>query len=142
MHHGPTFAQQRLVCIVLLIGMSFCAVAVAVALQANAGRGMAHEPLPALDTAAVAVGAALVVGALVLRAGLGGVAARAAPESRPLARFRATLVPIAVLEGGCAFDLTVWLLNGRAVPGLAVAMVLLAIAIVLVPFTDPDAGTR
>ena len=37
------------------------------------------------------------------------------------------------------FALTVWLLNGKTVPTLAVAMVLLALAIVRVPFRDPDA---
>ena len=48
------------------------------------------------------------------------------------------LVPLAILEGGCLFATTVWMLTGNAVPSLAVALVMLAIAIALVPFSDPD----
>lgn len=136
---SPSFAQQRLICIALLLGMSFYAIVVAVVLQTNDGKGLASEPLPALDTVVVVVGAAMAVGAFVLRAALRGAAEQTAVEQRAMARFRAALVPIVLLEGGCLFGVTVWMLNGSAVPGLAVAMVLLAVAIVMVPFSDPDA---
>ena len=59
-----------------------------------------------------------------------------------MARFRGTLVSLALLEGGCLFGLCVWLLNGNAVPGLAAAMALLSLAVLIVPFTDPDAAGR
>ena len=136
---SPTFAQQRLICIALLVGMSFYAIVVAIVLKTNDGKGMAPEPLVILDTVVVAVGAAMAIGAFVLRSVLGGAAEKTAPEQRAMARFRAALVPIVLLEGGCLFGVTVWMINGTPVPGLVVAMVLLAIAIVLVPFTDPDA---
>ncbi|MBL9078216.1 MAG: hypothetical protein JNL08_11970 [Planctomycetes bacterium] len=138
MSAGPTFAQQRLVCIALLLGITFYAVVVGVVLQST-GKGLAAAPLPELDTVAIALGAAMAIGAVTARGVLRRLAERAEPEARAAARFRAVLVPIAMLEGGCLFGITVWMLNGNPVPGLAVAMVLLAIAIVLVPFTDPDA---
>ncbi|MBL8728344.1 MAG: hypothetical protein JNM25_07940 [Planctomycetes bacterium] len=139
MDGGPTFAQQRLIAVALLLGMTFYAVVVAIVLQSNGGRGLAVEPIAVLDTVVLVVGASMAVTAFVLRSLLNAAADRAAPELRPLQRFRAVLVPLAAIEGACLFALTVWMLNGRTVPTLAVAMVLLALAIVIVPFSDPDA---
>lgn len=138
MNGAPTFAQQRLVSVGMLLGMTFFAVVVAVLLQANEGKGLATEPLAILDTIAMVAGASLAVAALLLRPMLHGAAERAQPDQRPMLRFRAVLVPLAALEGGCLLALTAWLLNGNAVPSLVAAMVLLALAIAIVPFSDPD----
>jgi hypothetical protein len=51
---------------------------------------------------------------------------------------RATLVPLAVLEGGALFALVAWLLAGKEQPGLVAALVLLTAMLSLVPLRDPD----
>jgi len=139
MNGAPTFAQQRLVAVALLLGMTFFAIVVAIVLQTNGGKGLAVEPIEVLDTVVLVVGASMAATAFVLRSMLNAAAERAAPDQRPLHRFRAVLVPLATIEGACLFALTVWMLNGRTVPTLVVAMVLLALAIGMVPFHDPDA---
>ncbi len=68
------------------------------------------------------------------------VAASAATRSQ--AQFVATLIPLAILEGACLLGITAWLLNGNAVPNLVAALVLLSIAIAMVPFSAPHAGSR
>jgi len=138
----PTFAQQRLVAIALLLGMTFYAVAVAVVLQTNDGKGMAGEPIAVLDTIVMVVGASMAVAAFTMRSMLDRAAQRAAPADRAGHRFRTMLVPLAMLEGACLFALTVWMLNGSTVPSLVTAMVLLALAIVMVPLRDPDDATH
>lgn len=139
MNGAPTFAQQRLVCVALLLGMTFYAVVAGIVLSQNEGRGLAHTPIEILETVVVIVGASLAIAAFAVRAALQRAAERADPDERAVRRFHASLVPLALLEGGCLFGITVWLLNGRPVPSLVVAMVLLALAIVVVPFSDPDA---
>jgi hypothetical protein len=136
---GSSFATQRLVCIALLLGMTTFAIVVAVVLQQNEGRGLADHRLPELDDAVVFVGIGAGLVALAVRSLLFKLAARSDPEQRGMARFRATLVSLALLEGGCLFGLCVWMLNGNAVPGLAAALALLSLAVLVVPFTDPDA---
>ena len=137
---SPSFATQRLVCIALLVGMTTFAIVVAVLLHQNEGRGLADRPMPELDDAVVFVGIGAGLVALLLRSLLHKLAERSAPEQRSMARFRGTLLSLALLEGGCLFGLCVWMLNGNAVPGLAVALALLSLSVVLVPFTDPDAA--
>lgn len=137
---SPPFGQQRLIAIALLAGAAMFAIVVAVLLQTRDGKGMAPEPIPQLDTVVVVVGVTMALGAVVLRSVLRSVAEKADAEERTMARFRATLVPIVLLEGASMLALTDWMLSGRPVPGLVVAMVALAIGIAMVPFTDPDAG--
>ena len=132
------FAMQRLVFLALLLGQSAFAVVVGVLLQTRGGKGLAEVPLPTLDTAVVVTGISLTGAALVLRRILSRVAASMEGDARSNARFRATLIPLAMLEGGSLFGITVWMLNGNAVPPLAVAVVMLAFAVVMVPFSDPD----
>jgi len=91
-----------------------------------------------LDTVAIAAGVAIAGAALIVRRMLQAAAARQTGAPRAMASFRATLVPIAILEGGCLLGLTTWLLNGNPVPGLVVALVLLSLAVLIVPFSDPD----
>jgi hypothetical protein len=138
---APPFAIQRIVCFALLLGMVAFAVVVALVLQSNEGRGLAETRIEVLDTMAIAVGVASATGALVLRTILNGKAAAAPPAERASARFVATLVPLATLEGGCMLALTAWLLNGTMFPNLAVAGLLLTVAIVVVPFRNPDDGS-
>lgn len=135
---APSFAQQRLVCVMLLVGMSLYTIAVAIVLQTNEGKGLASTPITALDDAVMFVGLGLAIAAFVIRPRLQQAAAKAAPAEQGRLRFAAMLVPLAMLEGGCLFGITTWLLNGNAVPGLAVGLVLFALAIVMVPFSDPD----
>ena len=135
---GLPFAHQRLVFFGLVLGMVMYAVAVAVILQVGEGRGLAAAPIEVLDTLVLAVGGASAFGALMLRSLLQRQVEAAHGAERSHARFRAALVPVALLEGGVLFALTAWLLNGNAVPHLVAAMVLLALAIALVPFGDPD----
>ncbi len=133
------FASQRLVFFALLMGMVLYTIAVAVVLQMGDGKGMAVEPIPMLDTVVIAATATLVVAAFAIRGLLRAAAERQAGAARSQARFVATMVPLALLEGACLFALTVWLLNGNAVPNLVAALVALSMAITVVPFSDPDA---
>lgn len=134
----PPFAAQRVVFFALLMGVLVFAAVVAVVIDQNGGQGLAAAPIEALDTAAIVVGSGLAVASLLVRRRLQTSARQLAGEARAAARFRSTLVPLAMLEGGSLFGLTTWLQNGRAVPGLVVALVLLSLAITIVPFTDPD----
>ena len=56
-------------------------------------------------------------------------------------RLISRIAPLAILEAGCLFAITAWMLNGQAVPALAVACVLLSIAIAMIPLQDPDADS-
>jgi hypothetical protein len=135
----PPFAAMRLIYLALVLGMTAYAIVAAVLLQGRGGKGMAEAPIPEFDTIVPIVGAAVAATALLARHLLLRPLAAAAAAARPTLRFRATLIALALLEGGCLFALTAWLLNGNTVPHLAVAMVLLALAIALVPLSDPDA---
>ncbi|MCA8974270.1 MAG: hypothetical protein KDC98_06085 [Planctomycetes bacterium] len=137
----PDFPAQRIVFLALLLGMTGYAIAAAVVLQSNDGHGLAEHAVPALDTTSIVVGICTTLTALLTRTIIHNRAKRLEGRRRQAALFRSRLVPLVLLEGGCLLGITVWLLNGRAVPGLATAMVLLAIAIAITPFTDPDATT-
>jgi hypothetical protein len=133
----PAFAQQRLVFVALLLGIVLYAVVVGFVLRS--GRLVA-EPLPILDQVTPFAGFAIAIAAIVLRAVLSSRAESAPPERRSEKRFVARLASIAVLEAGCLLGITTWMVNGTAIPNLLVAGVLFAIAVVFVPFSDPDAG--
>ncbi|MCA8952227.1 MAG: hypothetical protein KDE27_22140 [Planctomycetes bacterium] len=135
----PPFAAQRVLFLMLLLGMTAYSIGAAVVLQTNDGRGLADQPIPELDSVVIAVGIGTAVAAVAVRALLRRRAAGQPSPERGRTRFLAVLIPLATLEGGCLLGVTAWLLNGNAVPGLAVALVLLAIAIAIVPFRDPDA---
>lgn len=134
----PPFAQQRLVFVALLAGMVAYAGAAAIVLRQNDGRGLAPAPIPALGNVTVWAGAGLATAAMIVRARLHAIAAAASSAARRAARFRATLVPLAMLEGGCLLGITTWLLDGRIDPGLIVAAVMLGLAVLIVPFREPD----
>jgi hypothetical protein len=132
------FALQRLVFFALLLGMVAYTVVTAVLLQ-TFGKGLAESPIAGLDDVAVFAGLAMATGAMLVRRSLQRRAELLPAAERSHARFRATLVPLAILEGGCLLGTTTWLLNGRPVPGLVVGMVLLSLAVLIVPMRDPDA---
>ncbi len=134
----PPFALQRIVFFALLLGIAMYAIGVAVLLQQSGGKGFVEPPIDELDLVATIAGLGLATAAMLVRRAMHAVANRLAGDERAAARFRATLVPMAILEGGCLLGLTTWLLNGRVVPGLVVALVLLSLAVLIVPFADPD----
>lgn len=139
---APPFAQQLLVLLALVLGMTMYIIAVAVVLHANDGKPLAEAPNPLLDTVCVATGGGLALTAMLLRTILRARAAKLTGGERASLWFKSNLAAIALLEGGSLFGSTTWLLNGNAVPGLVVALVLLSLAIAIVPFTDPDVGRR
>ena len=135
----PPFAQQRLICLALLLGMVSYAMVVAVMLMQNGYQGMADEYIPWLDIAVPSVGGACAVLAWFLRRALSASAAQQFGVARGNAMFRANFAPIAIAEAGCLFALTAWLFNASAVPHLVTALVLLSLSIWFVPMRDPDA---
>jgi hypothetical protein len=137
---GSSFAQQRLIGLALVLGMVLYIVAVAVMQQVGDGKLPAVGPIAILDTLVPIVGAAVAVGAFLLRRSLRGRAETKTGLMRSAARLQALLVPLALLEAGCLLATTAWWLNGAPVPHLATALVLLALAIAIVPLQDPDAG--
>ena len=132
------FAMQRVVCFALLLGMVTFTIAVAVFLQSNDGVGLLSPPMQELHVPVVVTGIATALVALLLRAMLGKRVAAASEQQRSAARFVATLVPLALIEGACLFAQVVWLLNGAPVPNLVTVLGLLSVAISIVPMQDPD----
>ena len=132
------FAGQRMICVALVLGMAMYAVVVGVILKLNDGVGMTEEPIEVLDTIALIVGIAVAVLAVFARILIAKKAATADKGQRATPRFLSLVVPLVLLEGGCLLAITVWMLNGNAVPALAVACVLLSIAIAMIPLQDPD----
>lgn len=131
------FAVHRIVYFALIMSMVCYAIVPAVLLEQNGGKGLAEAPLARLDSVAMALGASLAGVALFVRSKLHAAAATKTGPARARALFRATLVPLAMIEAGCLLGLTTWLLNGNPVPGLVVALVLLSLAILIVPLRDP-----
>lgn len=135
---GPTFAQQRIVCLALLGGIAAYAAVVAFLLQD--GTRIAPEPVPPLDMVSIVAGIAVAIAATAVRAALGATARNAPANERANRLFIARLAPIALLEGGAMLGITTWLINADPMPGALVAGVLFALGLVFVPFTDPDAN--
>ena len=132
------FAMQRLVFFALLFGMAMFTICVAVMLQSNDGKGLLSPPMLELNIAVIAAGITAAAVALLLRALLGRRAEATPKEQRAAARFRATLVPLTLLEGACMFALVAWLLNGNPVPNLVVGLGVMSVALAIVPMQDPD----
>lgn len=135
---SPPFAVQRIVCLSLLGGIAMYTVVVAVLLQGNDGKGLGDPVVPILDQIVIWAGAGVALAAFTLRAALMRAVDAAPPAERRDKRFVATLLPLAMLEGGAMLGITVWLINGTAVPNLVTAMVLFAAAILVVPLRDPE----
>ena len=137
---SPPFAVQRLVFLALLGGMVAPAIVFAAVLAGNEWRGMSENPVPELGWAASLFGVAIAPIALLMRGKKLAEADAAPPERQGMLHFQARLLPIAMLEGGVLLNLVAWLLNGTLLPTMAVAVVLFALAIVVTPFSDPDAA--
>ena len=135
----PPFAQQRLICLALLLGMVSYATVVAVILMQNGFQGLATEYIDWLDLAVPGVGAACAVLAWLTKRSLSAAAATLFGTARGNAMFRANFIPIVIAEAGCLFGLTAWLLNANAMPHLVTALVLISLSILFVPMRDPDA---
>lgn len=136
---SPPFAVQRLLFVALLLGMVAPAIVFAAVLASNDWRGLGDPPVPELGWAATLFGIAIAPIALLLRGRKLAAAEAAPPERQGMLRFQARLLPIAMLEGAVLLNLVAWLLNGTVLPTVPVAVVLSGLAVVLTPFSDPDA---
>lgn len=133
----PPFAQQRVLFFALPLGVVAFAIAIGVMhADPELSKKLAGEDLLGPAVWPVAAGAGVV--AFGLRRMLQAWADGLAGQPRRRARMRATLLPLAVLEGGALFALVAWLLAGKEQPGLVAALVLLAAMLALVPLRDPD----
>lgn len=135
----PPFAQQRLICLALLLGMVSYATVVAVLLLQNGFQGMATEYIGWLDIVVPSVGLVCAILAWQSKRLLSAAAASLFGVARGNAMFRANFIPIVIAEAGCLFGLTGWLLNANAMPHLVTALVLISISIWFMPRRDPDA---
>jgi hypothetical protein len=145
MNGGPrnaSFAQQRLIAFALLFGVGAYALVAAIVLQQNDGKGLQPDLPPELADVALLLGPAMLVAGLVLRVVMNRRAEALPVDERAPLRFQALLLPMGVLEAGALFGITVWMLSGKAVPSLVIALVLFAAMIAIVPLRDPDEGTR
>jgi len=133
----PPFAQQRVLFFALPLGVVAFAIAIGVMhADPELSKTLAGEDLLGPAVWPVAAGAGVV--AFGLRRMLQAWADGLAGQPRRRARMRATLLPLAVLEGGALFALVAWLLAGKEQPCLVAALVLLAAMLALVPLRDPD----
>jgi hypothetical protein len=139
MNQGPPpFAVQRILFFALFLGVTLFAIAAGIMLQSRDGKGLADPPIEVLHDVVIVVGAFALIGAFVMRALMHRRAAGLDGPARGAAKFMATLLPLAMLEGGCLLGVITWMLNGEAVPSLVVTLVLMSIAIALIPLRDPD----
>lgn len=137
---SPPFAVQRLVFLALLGGMLAPAIVFGAMLAGNDWQGLGSAPIPELGWAGALFGLSIAPLALWMRATKLAKAAAAPPEAAPMLRFQGRLLGIALLEGGVLLNLVAWLLNGSLLPSVPVAAGLFLLAVVLTPFSDPDAA--
>lgn len=140
---APTFAQQRIVCFALVLGVVAMAGVIAF-LTDESGAAQPGEPPPEdlLGPYVWPVAAAAAVAAFLVRGFLHGKADAAEGSARRWLRFRATMVPLALLEGGALFGLVAWLQARKEQPGLIAALVLLAGMLAIIPLQDRDEAAR
>lgn len=140
---APPFAQQRILFFALVLGVVAMAGVIAF-LTNEAGAAQPGEPPPEdlLGPYVVPVAAALAAAAFLVRGFLHGKADAAAGEERRRLRFRATFLPLVLLEGGALFGLIAWLQARKEQPGLIAALVLLAGMLAIIPLQDRDEAAR
>ena len=137
-----SFEDQRMVCLALVISVVLYAIVAGFALQSNEGQGLSEEPLEILETLTILLGATFSVAAILVRVMMNKRAARSDQDNRSKLRFQANFLPLAMLQTGGLVAITTWLFNGKAVPALVIACILLSLAIAMMPLRDPDASTR
>lgn len=130
---APPFVTQRLICFCLVISVTIYAVVAALVLQVHQGQGLLDEVPDVLPFFIWGGCIACALAAGVTRLLFAHHARHGEQHVRGRMRFLSRLAPLAMLEMGCIAGITGWLLSGDAVPGLALACVLLAFAIALVP---------
>ena len=135
----PPFLVQRVVCFALVLSITTYAIIAGVVLQTNGGEGLMEQPPEGLGTFVWAGSGVALLGSVTVRLLFTARASGLEGNDRGRMLFLARLAPIALLEMGCLFAITAWMLDGQRVPGLALACVQLALAIALVPLRDPDA---
>lgn len=140
---APPFAQQRILFFALVLGVVAMAGVIAF-LTNEAGAAQPGEPPPEdlLGPYVVPVATALAAAAFLIRGFLHGKADAAAGEERRRLRFRATFLPLVLLEGGALFGLIAWLQARKEQPGLIAALVLLAGMLAIIPLQDRDEAAR
>lgn len=124
----------------MVFGITMYAIVAGVMIGSNDGKGLVENLDGLIVDMTVWIGGGAAIGAITARQLMQRGLEDQPPAAVAARRFVARLVPIAILEAGALFALTIWLLSGKNVPPLAVAMVLLSIAIAIVPFRDPDEG--
>ncbi len=134
----PTQAQARLIAIAILLGGFAFAVVVPIILSQSDGKGLADPPVTILTW--IAAGFALVAAAagFGLRSAMLQRAENATGDARQTGRVQATILGLAMLEGGILFNCVVWLLNGTAVPNAIAAGLLLALGLLMVPSGEAE----
>lgn len=145
---APPFAQQRILFFAMAMGVVAMAVVIGVLANEIGPTAPGAPPpaqLPPDDLLGVFVwpfAAVHATAAFAVRRYLHGKADAAEGEARRMFRFRATLVPLALLEGGALFGLVAWLTAKNEQPGLIAALVLLAAMLAIIPLQDRDETTR
>ncbi|MEZ6037867.1 MAG: hypothetical protein R3F29_10330 [Planctomycetota bacterium] len=133
----PPFSAQRLMLLAMVFGITMYAIAAGVVIHFNDGKGLVDRMDRTLVDLTTWIGGGAALAALAARQLLQRSVAGLSGDEARMRHFQTRVVPIVILEGGALFALTIWMLSGKDVPPLAVAMVLLAIAIANVPFRDP-----
>ena len=133
----PPFAQQRLVCIALIIAMAVMAAVFALVLEPGQ---LLVEPLASqtLVTINWVAGVVALLAAVTVRIFFRSRAEAAKAEDRAKWYYLSSIVPIAILEGGFMLGMVSWVLTGETLPALAFASLQFVFALSFVPLTDPN----
>lgn len=139
--HGPvvvpSFAQQRLVCIALILAMGLMAGVFALVLEPGQ---LLVEPQQSqtLLTINWVAGVVSLLAAVTVRLFCRSRAEAAKAEERAKWRYLSSFLPIVILEGGFLLGMVSWVLTGETVPALVFASLQFVFALSFVPLTDPD----
>ena len=130
----------RLIQVAILAGSALFALVIAFLggermLQSDPG---ADDPIPLLALVACCVGGVTLPIGLVLRSILAARVAQQSGPGRDQAVVQATLVPLAIVEGGILLNLVIWLMSGNPLPTAPVAGVLFLVA--AIAFGPVDVG--
>jgi hypothetical protein len=133
----PTLAEQRLVCIALVLGMPIYATVAGIVLLRNGDQPLLTDALTALDVGAWWAGLVIAIGAFLIRRLLAKRANRVDAQARPRAVWLSRVVPLTVLHSGSILLLSHWMITGMFAPGLLLACGLFLLAIGFIPRKQP-----